>query len=109
MLKDCRQENPIPAQLRRLAEQMECTHRALLAFDGADFHRQAMEELRLSRELETLVSGIDDARNELVVRLIRLCRIRHVLLRSTQRTVRAVWGVCAISRPTYEPLSPGSY
>jgi hypothetical protein len=33
---------------------------------------------------------------------------RRALLRSAQRTVRALWGVCEVSRPTYS-LSPRVY
>lgn len=88
------------ALLDRLADEMELTHRAILAFNGQEFLQHAATEARLCRLLS--FAGKSGLTCALPSRILRLVRIRKALLRSTGRTVRALFGVCAVSYPTYE-------
>ena len=94
--------------LDALADEMEQGNVALQLFDGARFARHAMQESRLCGEIEDLLGN---GGNGIAVptRLHALDCKRRVLLKSTQRTVRALWGVHAATSTTYQPPQLGAH
>lgn len=87
--------------LDRLMDEMEEGNLALTLFDGARFARHAMEESRACGEIEALISKGPES-IPVPLRLKVLDRRRRRLLKSTQRTVRALWGVHAAASSTYQ-------
>jgi hypothetical protein len=84
-----------------LMEEMEEGNLALTLFDGGRFARHAMEESRICSTIEGLL-GDQGHPVPVPLRLKALDRRRRLLLKSTQRTVRALWGVHAAAFSTYQ-------
>ncbi len=96
--------------LLRLAETWERSNRALLAFDGARFARCTEEELRICADIESLpLAEVLPAGSAALSRIAALLSERRLLLRSTRRTVCALWGVCAASQPIYDVAAVRTY
>jgi hypothetical protein len=106
-MADC---DHLSALLAQLAQVWEKSNRALADFDGSSFARHAEEESRICSEIEDLPPIASSlAYSAALSHLASLLRCRRVLLCSTQRTASALWGVCSVSRPTYEVTSHPVY
>jgi hypothetical protein len=91
--------------LSLLSETWKSSNRAIIAFDGARFARLSLDELHLCDEITKLRAACIEGPIVIPEEFYLLLQRRRLLLRSTQRTIRALWGVCEVSRPTYS-VSP---
>lgn len=92
---------PLDVLLDDLAKEMAQTNAAIVQFDGSGCLVHAQNEVTICGAIERtaghgLVNGF-----RVPARLIELLRRRKALLSSTQRTVRALLGVCAAQSCTY--------
>ncbi len=96
--------------LAELSEKWERSNQAMIAFDGATFARLAAEEAALCDELARFPALADCLLPAPGIAHLAIALQQHrALLGSTQRTVRALWGVCAVSGPTYEVAPARTY
>ena len=86
--------------LLRLVAAMKESHAALERFDGAAFADRVQEEVALCDKIMPKLGA--NVPIEEWAAFLECCRIRRAWLRGMQRTVRALWGVCAAARETYE-------
>jgi hypothetical protein len=91
-----------------LADEMEQGNLSLQLFDGARFARHAWRESRICGEIEDLLDKGGDG-IPLPSRLKAIHHSRQRLLQSTQRTVRALWGVHSATSATYQPPQLGAH
>ena len=110
MQEDKAQTDLVSKLLVHLADAMRRSNQALVAFDGTGCARYAQEELRICAAIERFRCSWPELSAEVFpAEFEELYRMRRSLLRSSQRTVNALWGVAIVSRPTYEPAQLRTY
>lgn len=92
---------PLNALLEELAEEMAQTNAAMVDFDAHSCMYHAQHEIAICDAIERVFDRISPAQLRIPSRLAELLRQRKALLPSTQRTVRALLGVCAAQSCTY--------